>query len=598
MEEIKQIVQPVPETIETIFKNVYQIPVFQRPYKWGKDEIEEFINDLIDAQTQNKHWFAGTLYIKLKNKINSSLYEYDIIDGQQRLTTVTAILIVMQTLFLKSKEPNAKEVIKDIQEKLYKEDKYLIENEGLEKGIVKDIFENACQDPINVMERLQIYHNKNKIEKDFKEKFQFIYMKMEELQKNINFKDLYQFMKEKMIFITITVNLPYNEMFEIFDAINSKGKALDEIDKIKSYIFRNLDENDYNTYLKKWGELIEKTEDNLEDYLYIFIKAYIKYYKATGMKYFKAFCNHELKQYYNKKELSEALKAFIDDLYKYVEVYTDMKKSKLPYKNNKAQFYIKAINHLKYIHPLPLIFRTLCENRYAQLEKEKASKLIKEAFIFMFHFQTMNERDSKETQEVFAKLMPQLYDKKIDVDYIIQIFKSTLQDRGITQETMKRKLSEHISFIDKAKRESYILLMFYEFSDQKGKVDYDKMTWTIDHKDIIQVDHILPINPEKEKNFQYEKMIVEGEEKLVLKSKNDFEQVPGIYNGMEYIEFKIKILDKIGNLQLCWRKDNLEKSNKFIKLTDYSNYRTYTQTQRRVKDMINKLANTELFKIT
>ncbi len=67
---------------------------------------------------------------------------------------------------------------------------------------------------------------------------------------------------------------------------------------------------------------------------------------------------------------------------------------------------------------------------------------------------------------------------------------------------------------------------------------------------------------------------------------------------MEYIEFKIKILDKIGNLQLCWRKDNLEKSNKFIKLTDYSNYRTYTQTQRRVKDMINKLANTELFKIT
>ena len=140
--------------------------------------------------------------------------------------------------------------------------------------------------------------------------------------------------------------------------------------------------------------------------------------------------------------------------------------------------------------------------------------------------------------------------------------------------------------------------MFYEFSDQKGKVDYDKMTWTIDHKDIIQVDHILPINPEKEKNFQYEKMIVEGEEKLVLKSKNDFEQVPGIYNGMEYIEFKIKILDKIGNLQLCWRKDNLEKSNKFIKLTDYSNYRTYTQTQRRVKDMINKLANTELFKIT
>ena len=60
---------------------------------------------------------------------------------------------------------------------------------------------------------------------------------------------------------------------------------------------------------------------------------------------------------------------------------------------------------------------------------------------------------------------------------------------------------------------------------------------------------------------------------------------------------KREILDKIANLQICWRKDNLDKSNKFVKLADYSCFSSYKQVLDRTQNMIYKLSKTELFDI-
>ena len=595
MEKLNKIVESATETIETIFKNIYKIPVFQRPYKWGKEEIEEFIDDLEESMTHNKYWFAGTLYIKQKKMINSSLYEYDIIDGQQRMTTLALILIAMQTLL--AKQNTGSNIIQDINDNLIKESHFLLQNEGIEKNIFKYIFENAYISPSKLLENLEIYHVKNKIELEFKDKFLFIYNKICELNERKNIEYIYTFVKEKIIFNTVTLSLPYQEMFEIFDSINSKGKALDEIDKIKSYIFRNLDEKDYNIYLNKWGELIEKTEDSLEDYVYIFMKAFIKYYKSTGIRYFRAFCNNELKEYYKTQNLSNALKNFVDDLYKYVDIYVDMRNAKPPYHHHKTEFYMQAIIHLKYVHPLPLIFRSLCENKYSHLEKEKTNKLIKHAFIFMFNFQTMNERDSKETQEFFAKLMAQLYRKPFDLEFILKQFSKALKDRGISKESLNRKIRDHIAFVDNATKEAFILLLFYEFSDDKGRIDYDKAIWMLQNKSIMHVEHILPVSSDKNGIFMYQRVEVDGISKLVLLPGNDFMINPNVFDGMEYDDFRREVLDKVANLQICWRKDNLDKSNKFVKLADYSCFSSYKQVLNRTDDLIERLSKTELFDI-
>ena len=84
----------------------------------------------------------------------------------------------------------------------------------------------------------------------------------------------FKFLYTNTQFITITSNIDMPHVFSVFESINSKGKPLDNIDKIKTYVFSELDEKDYAEYLDKWGKLILKTDDRLEEYLQIFIKAY------------------------------------------------------------------------------------------------------------------------------------------------------------------------------------------------------------------------------------------------------------------------------------------------------------------------------------
>lgn len=93
--------------------------------------------------------------------------------------------------------------------------------------------------------------------------------------------DFADYILQYIQFIVIEASCKENKVFSMFESINSKGKRLEEIDLIKTYIFSKLDESSYATYLNKWGELIIRTKDNLYDYLYNYIKAYISFYRQN-----------------------------------------------------------------------------------------------------------------------------------------------------------------------------------------------------------------------------------------------------------------------------------------------------------------------------
>ena len=92
--------------------------------------------------------------------------------------------------------------------------------------------------------------------------------------------DFADYILQYIQFIVIEANCKANKVFSMFESINSKGKKLEEIDLIKTYIFSKLEEASYGTYLDKWGQLIIKTEDNLYDYLYNYIKAFFMLLQA------------------------------------------------------------------------------------------------------------------------------------------------------------------------------------------------------------------------------------------------------------------------------------------------------------------------------
>lgn len=80
--------------------NLYHIPIFQRPYSWSEAEIRRLMNDLLNAfggflgRAEREPMFIGTVQLAAPEHIDIDGYKrrFDIIDGQQRITTVTLLL--------------------------------------------------------------------------------------------------------------------------------------------------------------------------------------------------------------------------------------------------------------------------------------------------------------------------------------------------------------------------------------------------------------------------------------------------------------------------------------------------------------------------
>lgn len=85
-----------------IFGKWFRIPEYQRPYVWGKDQIAEILQDLNDAMNrdENAQYFLGSMVLqkKISEKNSTNYVEYDVLDGQQRLTTLFLLVSVIRDL--------------------------------------------------------------------------------------------------------------------------------------------------------------------------------------------------------------------------------------------------------------------------------------------------------------------------------------------------------------------------------------------------------------------------------------------------------------------------------------------------------------------
>ena len=84
----------------------YIVPVYQRPYEWGEGQVRPFINDImtnyIGKDGTGNHpepMFIGTMQLSKRRPISSKEYQHEVVDGQQRITTLTLFLKELQKHF-------------------------------------------------------------------------------------------------------------------------------------------------------------------------------------------------------------------------------------------------------------------------------------------------------------------------------------------------------------------------------------------------------------------------------------------------------------------------------------------------------------------
>ncbi|MGL2480903.1 DUF262 domain-containing protein, partial [Helicobacter pylori] len=232
-------------------KLYYQIPIYQRPYQWTEENCEKLLDDLFFNYEDDREsdYFCGSLVL-VKSDPNSKTETYDIVDGQQRLSTFILLAKVLATLYSERLTEESKDYLESLITKYGKKDRLNFNAMGFDS---KKDFQYA----LTSFNDVPISNNKNNYLKNaicLKN-----YLKKKEIE-DIN--DFIEWLYFKVVFITITCP-DADKALRIFNVLNARGLALNATDIFKGELLKELaKEEDQKKLVSRWNALSQKCSDN------------------------------------------------------------------------------------------------------------------------------------------------------------------------------------------------------------------------------------------------------------------------------------------------------------------------------------------------
>lgn len=209
-------VEPTIYAVNEILQQNLSIPPYQRPYKWEKNQVEQLLNDILNHKNNNKYnnrYRIGSLILcidrNIKNDASFKDFSIDIVDGQQRITTLLLILAILKT---------------NLQNSLFES---LMYNHS-------SSYENIAKNKIVISNWIE--------EQNFDE------------NKKIDF---FNYITNRCELVQVIV---YNisEAFQMFDSQNGTGKELEPYNLLKAYHLRAIQSpKNQKEYDVKWENAVK-----------------------------------------------------------------------------------------------------------------------------------------------------------------------------------------------------------------------------------------------------------------------------------------------------------------------------------------------------
>ncbi|GAA5107630.1 DUF262 domain-containing protein [Orbus sasakiae] len=340
------------------------IPVYQRNYNWQIKHCKQLLDDLLTLieQPLKPHFFGSVVS---SNMENGNREDYLIIDGQQRLTTVSILLVAMVNLLEKKLVQVNDSKLKDKIKNRHLVDEYNTEFRKIRlKPINEDrqAFDALFEDEVDFIATSNVTAN-------------YYFFKNEIINKSIDLEHLYDAISRLEI-IDIFLEKSDDPQL-IFESLNSTGLALEEGDKIRNYILMSLPpvvQEQY--YVKYWHRIEKKTE--FDNYYYVsdFIKSYLT------LKLGKTIVIRDIYFYFKDFAKGYQKEALLIDLLHYASLYEKLLKP--TGRTNDLEPNIIRLNQLDLtvIHPFLLaILDHISKGKLTEKEAKDIFSII-ESYIF------------------------------------------------------------------------------------------------------------------------------------------------------------------------------------------------------------------------
>lgn len=441
----------------------FKIPRFQRPYSWERTETEDFWNDTI-ADAEFEYFIGSIVVFKYSEDV------YGIVDGQQRLTTLTMLL-------------------SSIRDTLQSED-YANLAKGLHQLIERPDIDNKNQFVLQsessypfLQQNIQTYPRKDEEtanreeESRLKEAYQFICSNLKDSieairqdktlsdeKKKQEIKQKLQDVRNKILRLKLIVIILQNEedAYLIFETLNTRGKDLTVSDMVRTHITRLLPQNNRNVDRPKErfnaileGFEVSEAEISMSSFLHHYWLSRYEY--TTAKKLYKT-----IKKAIRTRDATKAfLQSLEEDAGRYRTIH-EPSSQKWRIEQQHMQESLKALNLFRVRQQVPFVMSVVGEYEEGTLSLKQATRALKAVENFHFAFTAVTSQRSSggisfmyalharelraaKTAQKKTKVIDQLVAKLRSKRPVYQEFEADFRSIGFSDKFTKRKsLAQYI----------------------------------------------------------------------------------------------------------------------------------------------------------
>lgn len=302
MSATDEIFKPENKTIKQIFGDTdafYQMPIYQRPYSWDKERVEQLWYDILEAYKNNQedhtidpNYFLGSVVVVKKAS------SQEVVDGQQRLTTLTILFCVLRDLEIELTQKNS--ILNSIRDLV----------EGKERLKLTTHLNNQALFEETILSKVNFSTNRKDLAENKFLQTAFYFRDLIHRVQDINNSEDYipnfgNFIDYLFNNTTMIKIMCYDEGFAIklFTVLNDRGLDLTPADIIKAYLLQNLEEDKRTSFIEVWKR-IENTCKLCGESLQGIFNLYLYYLKTDNPK---KSLQDELKQQFKDKNPQQVI---------------------------------------------------------------------------------------------------------------------------------------------------------------------------------------------------------------------------------------------------------------------------------------------------
>lgn len=442
------------------------MPKFQRDYSWDSEQWDDLWMDIENMLANDEDHYMGYLVLQTENdKV------FQIIDGQQRFTTVTILILAaikaIKVMIAKGidVEDNKRRMENLLNTYIGKEDPVTLQYENI--LVLNRNNDDYFKDYIVKLDALKV-RNLKASEKLMKKCFEFYELKLSSIfSTGKEYASYIQKLVDNLFFTLIVVSDEMNA-FRVFETLNARGVQLSSSDLLKNFLFSIVDDaHSHKNYVEILDERWTKLTDNIRSEK---LPEFLRYYWNTKHKSIRS--NALFKTIRKEIRTSEDVFLLVDELVKYSDVYMALldPEDEL-WTDSEVKHNIGLLNIFKLKQPFPVLMAAKMN-----VDDTSFKRILKRIITICFRYNVICDRNPNDQETPFNNVAIKLSNEhQVDLSLLSNIevddaeFENSFRDKSFPYNSRNVKIIR------------YILSRIEHFDGSTQDVHFDDEDASIEH---------------------------------------------------------------------------------------------------------------------